>query len=210
MTSEPAAPAAPAVEPAVSVRVDDARWTDALGGGMGAPDVSGAPGGGRAEALCLRCAEAALSAAAPAVPALGAAVSGPPVLGGAVEISVLFADDADVAALNQAHRGKAGPTNVLSFALWADAPGAPCPPGAPQALGDVVLAFETVRREADGAGKSFTDHTSHLIVHGILHLLGYDHTDPAEAEHMESLETRILAALGVADPHAQSAAPADA
>ncbi|MHC8507975.1 MAG: rRNA maturation RNase YbeY [Rhodospirillales bacterium] len=191
MTSEPAAPA---VEPAVSVRVDDARWTHALD----------ALSGGGAEALCLRCAEAVLSVAAPAA---GAAV---PVLGGAVEISVLFADDADVAALNQAHRGKAGPTNVLSFALWADAPGAPCPPGAPQALGDVVLAFETVRREADGAGKSFTDHTSHLIVHGILHLLGYDHTDPAEAEHMESLETRILAALGVADPHAQSTAPADA
>lgn len=166
-----------AADPAVAVRIDDARWADAAGGGAAL----------RAQAR--RCAKAALAAAAGAAPA------------GAVEISLLFADDAALAALNAAHRNKKGPANVLSFALWADAPGGARAPGAPAPLGDVALAFETVRREAEAAGKSFTAHASHLIVHGVLHLLGHDHMKPAEAERMERLETGILAALGVADPH---------
>ena len=74
--------------------------------------------------------------------------------------------------------------------------------GQPQLLGDVVLARETVAREAVAQGKSLADHTTHLVVHGLLHLLGHDHQQPAEAVEMESLETRILAALGIADPYA--------
>ncbi len=80
-------------------------------------------------------------------------------------------------------------------------PGAAIPPGAPLLLGDVVLAFETAAREADEQGKPLSDHLSHLIVHGVLHLLGYDHATEAEAVAMELLETSILASLGVPDPY---------
>lgn len=168
-------------EPEISVRIGDARWPESLGCA--------------AETLVRRCASAAFAAGC--APGFTLDLTS----AGGAEISVLFADDAGVAALNKAHRGKTGPTNVLSFALWADAPETPRAPGAPAALGDIVLAYETVRSEAAAGGKSFTDHTSHLIVHGVLHLLGHDHKDPAEAGLMESLETRILTGLGAADPH---------
>jgi probable rRNA maturation factor len=117
----------------------------------------------------------------------------------AIELTVSFADDAIQQQLNRDWRGVDRPTNVLAFPGWD--PRAPTPPGAPILLGDVVLAFETVAREADEQGKPFTDHLSHLVVHGVLHLLGYDHATEAEAVAMEALETSILATLGVPDPY---------
>jgi probable rRNA maturation factor len=117
----------------------------------------------------------------------------------AVEIAVRLADDAVQQQLNRDWRGVDRPTNVLAFRAWE--PGAPIPIGAPLLLGDVVLAFETVVREAEEQGKPLADHLSHLVVHGVLHLLGYDHATEAEAVTMESLETSILARLGVPDPY---------
>ncbi len=121
---------------------------------------------------------------------------------GAAEISVVLAGDAEVRRLNRTYRGQDKPTNVLSFPLGAPAP----TPGALRALGDVVLAYGTVRREAAAQGKSVADHTAHLLVHGTLHLLGYDHESPGQARTMERHEVRILAALGIADPY-RAAAP---
>ena len=120
---------------------------------------------------------------------------------GAVEISVLLADDETVRALNARHRGRDNATNVLSFpaAVSADAPD-PALPG-PMLLGDVVLACETVAAEARAQDKAMADHVRHLVVHGVLHLLGYDHEDDAAAEVMERLEAEILKGFGVADPY---------
>lgn len=114
------------------------------------------------------------------------------------ELSVLFAADDAVRALNTRWRGKDTPTNVLSF------PAAPVPRGAPPGavLGDIVLARETIAREAAIDGKSFDAHLTHLIVHGLLHLLGYDHVKEEDADEMERLERAILAELGIADPYA--------
>ena len=134
------------------------------------------------QALCERAFAAAVHAGAPA-PQDGA------------EVSVLFCDDAAIRALNRDWRGKDSATNVLSF------PAAPAPPGAPAALGDIALAFGTVRREAEAEGKSLADHAAHLLVHGFLHLSGYDHEGDAEAEAMEAMERASLAALGIADPY---------
>jgi probable rRNA maturation factor len=117
----------------------------------------------------------------------------------AIELAVSLADDAVQQRLNRDWRGVDQPTNVLAFPAWN--PDTPVPPGAPLLLGDVVLAFETAAREADEQGKLLGDHLSHLIVHGVLHLLGYDHLTEAEAVAMESLETSILASLGVPDPY---------
>jgi probable rRNA maturation factor len=117
----------------------------------------------------------------------------------AIELTVSLADDAVQQQLNRDWRGVDRPTNVLAFPAWE--PGTPLPPGAPLLLGDVVLAFETVAREADEQGKPLADHLSHLIVHGVLHLLGYDHATETEAAAMESLETSILVQLGVPDPY---------
>lgn len=108
-------------------------------------------------------------------------------------LSLCLADDDAVRRLNAQFRGKDKPTNVLSF---------PAPPGFGSELGDVVLAFETVAREAAEQGKPFADHARHLIVHGILHLLGMDHEDGREAEAMEAKERAILARLGIPDPYA--------
>jgi probable rRNA maturation factor len=125
-------------------------------------------------------------------------------------IGVLLTDDAEVAALNERFRGRAKPTNVLSWPAFAlapvaegEAPPAPPPPG-PEglSLGDLALAGETVRREADESGLAFRDHAAHLIVHGVLHLLGYDHERDADAALMEAAERRALGRLGVADPYA--------
>ena len=104
-----------------------------------------------------------------------------------------------LARLNSDWRGIDRPTNVLAFPGWD--PDAPLPAEAPLLLGDVVLARETVAREAKEQGKTVTDHLGHLVVHGVLHLLGYDHAIDAEAAVMETLETAILAELGVADPY---------
>ena len=119
----------------------------------------------------------------------------------AVELSVLLADDAVVHDLNRTYRGKDKPTNVLSFAFAEGAPSA-LPEDAPLPLGDVVLAFETVAGEAESQAKPFVEHTTHLVVHGVLHLLGYDHERAVDADRMEQLEREILARLGISDPYA--------
>jgi len=115
---------------------------------------------------------------------------------GAVELSLVLADDAMVAQLNRQWRGRSGPTNVLAFASEERAS-----PPAPLLLGDVVLAYETVTREAKDQGKPLADHFRHLVIHGVLHLLGYDHEAAGPARRMERIETRVLATLGVADPY---------
>lgn len=115
---------------------------------------------------------------------------------GQAEVSIVLADDATVRALNAQWRRKDAPTNVLAFA--SDEPPVA---GKPVLLGDVVLAFETVAAEAKAQGKGLADHLRHLVIHGVLHLLGYDHIAAAPAKRMEALETRILASLGVADPY---------
>lgn len=114
------------------------------------------------------------------------------------ELSLVFGDDAMIAGLNRDWRGKDKPTNVLSF------PGSDIRPGemAGLMIGDIVLAFETCEREACEQSKPFTDHVTHLIVHGFLHLFGYDHGSDEEAAIMEALETKALARLGIADPYA--------
>jgi probable rRNA maturation factor len=112
------------------------------------------------------------------------------------EIGVVLADDAAVRAANRRWRGKDSPTNVLSF---------PSPFAAPSGtrfLGDIMLALETVTREADSEGKPVGQHLAHLAVHGTLHLLGYDHENEAEAETMERFEIEILAQIGLPDPYA--------
>jgi probable rRNA maturation factor len=108
-----------------------------------------------------------------------------------LEAAVLFTSDEAVAELNSQWRGKAGPTNVLSF---------PAPEGA-GTLGDIALAYGVIAREADAQGKPFVDHAAHLMVHGTLHLLGYDHEADDEAAEMEGLEVECLAALGMSNPY---------
>jgi probable rRNA maturation factor len=143
-------------------------------------------------------AERLVSTAARLALARGAADSAT-VLPARAELAVILADDAEQRHLNRAWRGVNRPTNVLAFPAWD--PGMPLPEDAPLLLGDIVLAFETVTREAAGQDKTIADHLSHLVVHGVLHLLGYDHATEAEAALMERLETSVLASLGVADPY---------
>ncbi|MGH7045053.1 MAG: rRNA maturation RNase YbeY [Stellaceae bacterium] len=116
-----------------------------------------------------------------------------------VEIGISLADDAAQQRLNRDWRGVDRPTNVLAFPVWHR--DMPVPPGAPLLLGDVVLAFETVAAEAAAQRKLLADHLMHLVVHGVLHLLGLDHLNEAEATLMEGLEATILAGLGVPDPY---------
>ncbi len=115
------------------------------------------------------------------------------------ELSILLTDDAEVRALNRDWRKQDKPTNVLSF------------PAAPRSalatapmLGDIALAFETVEREAHADGKALADHLVHLVVHGFLHLVGFDHLEDDEAEIMEDHERVILGSLGISDPYADS------
>jgi probable rRNA maturation factor len=107
--------------------------------------------------------------------------------------ALLLAGDAALQGMNRRFRGIDKPTNVLSF---------PSGGGDAAFLGDIAIAFETCRREAEAQGIAFRDHAAHLIVHGLLHLAGYDHEEDDEAERMEGLETEILARLGIADPYA--------
>lgn len=113
------------------------------------------------------------------------------------DVSLCLADDAALRVLNLSWRGIDKPTNVLSF------PAAAGRPGGLTTLGDIALAYETLAREAEGLDVPLADHYRHLLVHGFLHLIGYDHETDADAERMEALETRILARLGVADPYAR-------
>ncbi len=115
-----------------------------------------------------------------------------------VELSLVFTDDAHIRMLNADWRGKDKPTNVLSFPSFPGKIGALLPP----MLGDIILAQETVAREAELEGKPLDHHIAHLIVHGLLHLIGHDHETDAEAERMEALERQTLARLAIPDPYA--------
>lgn len=126
---------------------------------------------------------------------------------GGFTVSLLACDDARIAELNAEFRGKATPTNVLSWPsderAAAEDGARPALPSLPmdQELGDIAIAFETCAREACDQGKPLADHVTHLLVHGVLHLLGYDHVRDKDAALMEGLETEILASLGVKDPY---------
>ncbi len=135
--------------------------------------------------VCQTAARAAFQAAPPGVPE-------------DAEVSILLTDNKQVQDLNKNYRGKDKPTNVLSFANMDE--GHPFENG-PILLGDVVIAFGVTKNEADEQRKSLADHLSHLIVHGMLHLLGHDHENDGDAGRMEALETRTLADLGIADPY---------
>lgn len=112
------------------------------------------------------------------------------------EMSVVLTDDDSIRALNREWRKIDKPTNVLSFPA-----GAPAIPGVPALLGDVIVAYETLAREAADENKEPLHHLAHLVVHGYLHLLGYDHETDSEADAMEGLERQILARLHIADPY---------
>ena len=127
---------------------------------------------------------------------------------GEAELAVMLTDDAGIRTLNSNWRGIDKPTNVLSFpALQPTGPGGP--DDAPRMLGDIAIAYETTRREADEEQKPFDHHLSHLAVHGFLHLIGYDHEKDADAETMETLEAEILAQLGIPNPHTDRDSHAD-
>ncbi|WP_425420127.1 rRNA maturation RNase YbeY [Oricola indica] len=113
------------------------------------------------------------------------------------ELSIVFTDNEAMRVLNAQWRGKDKPTNVLSFPAFPLSPGDPPGP----MLGDIVIAFETVKSEAELEGKPFDDHLRHLVVHGFLHVLGYDHENDTDAEEMEAAERAILADMGIADPY---------
>lgn len=119
--------------------------------------------------------------------------------GQSAEISILFASDAEIKSLNRDWRGKNKPTNVLSFPAFS--PRDLKKQKGKVFLGDVILAAETVAREAKAQKKSFADHAAHLTVHGVLHLLGYDHDSERAAKKLESLEILILQAFKIADPY---------
>ena len=117
--------------------------------------------------------------------------------GGPTEVSVLLDGDQALKSLNAKWRNKDGPTNVLSF------PGPDTQaPGQVRHLGDIALSYDTLAREAAAEGKPMSHHLQHLVVHGMLHLQGYDHDIPADADEMEERERTILAGLGVPDPYA--------
>jgi probable rRNA maturation factor len=159
---------------AIAVEADD--WGGAL------PDC---------EALIEAAARAALAGTCPELPAN-------------TIVSVLLADDATLRELNRVWRGQDKPTNVLSFPATETRAGA-VPErdfaGVPLELGDIALAFETCRQEAQVLSKPLADHVAHLAVHGVLHLLGYDHIEDADAAVMMNLETVVLARLGIPDPY---------
>ncbi len=166
------------MEPLVDTVIEDARWQD------------------------FDLARIAEQAAAATLAALS--------MGQGYTLCVMGCDDARIATLNTEFRDKEVPTNVLSWPSeerGSDYSGeAPLTPQAgtpddPTSLGDIALAYETCVREATDQGKQMVDHVTHLIVHGVLHLLGYDHIDDDDANLMEATEARILATLGLADPY---------
>jgi probable rRNA maturation factor len=110
-------------------------------------------------------------------------------------LGILVEDDAGIRALNRQWRGIDAPTNVLSF------PAAAIPSGAPKHLGDIAVSYETVVRESRAQSRPYAHHVAHLAVHGLLHLLGYDHQDEGAADAMEDFERKILARLGIPDPY---------
>jgi len=137
----------------------------------------------------------------------------------AAEVCILLADDAVLRDLNTRFRGQDKATNVLSFPLldpFADAIPESGSAGfmesqtgyAPLMVGDIAIALETVLAEAHTQGKSPSDHLAHLVVHGVLHLMGHDHEDDCDAQRMEALEIEILGGMGIADPYAESASAA--
>lgn len=158
----------------IAVSLLSPRWRDALPGAV---------------PLGRRAARAALKGAPPA------ATAGAP----ATELGLVLADDDLVHRLNRQYRGIDRPTNVLSFGGLSDDSAEA--DDRPRMLGDVVLACETVTAEAAAQGKPVADHFAHLVVHGVLHLLGYDHEAADEAEVMERLEISVLAGLGIANPY---------
>lgn len=166
-----------AENPEIAVSVLFSPWTETL------PD---------AERLCVAAAGAAFRAAQKADHEAGA-----------VELSIVLADDDFVRGLNRDYRGRDRPTNVLSFPGQGPAPRVE---GAPVLLGDVVVAYQTASGEAADEGETLSGHLCHLVVHGVLHLMGRDHLTGAEAERMESMESHILAGLGVRDPYGTAAA----
>lgn len=161
----------------IDVAVNDPAWHEGAGG---------------PEPLIHRAVTAALAAAG--LP--------PELKGREAEVSVVLDNDAGVRALNFGYRNKDAPTNVLSFPQIGPGCPPPCPSG-PVPLGDIVLARETIEREAGEQGKSFDDHLAHLLIHGTLHLLGYDHIIESDAETMETLEIQILAGIGIKNPYAE-------
>lgn len=165
--------AAKAAPPAVALAIDILPQADAWRRHRGARAT-------------VRRALAAAAASVPKLPRRGA------------EVAVVLTDDAAIRVLNRQWRGQDKATNVLSF----PAPAAGRPPRGPVGLGDIVIAYETLAREAADEGKPFAHHLAHLAVHGFLHLVGFEHEDEAEAERMERRERAILADLGVPDPYA--------
>ncbi len=161
-------------------------------------------GGWPPEACALAC-RAALTALADRLPACATSA------GGCLSLDIELADDSRVAEVNMRYRDRARPTNVLSFPALAAAdldalrlasdPDAGNADRPPLALGTVILAAGVIATEAQAQGKSVTDHMMHLVVHGVLHILGYDHDRPDRADIMETTETRILAGLGIGDPY---------
>ena len=130
--------------------------------------------------------------------AIEAAAQRASVSAGASELAIVLTDDSGIRTLNRDWRGIDKSTNVLSFPA-AQTKGANA---GPRMLGDIAIAYEITRREAESENKPFAHHLSHLAVHGFLHLVGYDHETDADAEQMEDLERAILATLGVPDPYA--------
>lgn len=150
-------------------------------------DISRRGGDWPAEAVLRPLVERAIQSAVGATPAGDAA--------GPCDLSVVFTDDAEIRTLNARFRGRDATTNVLAFPAAAMI--------APQrALGDIVLAQETISGEAAAGGLTLDHHLTHLLIHGFLHIVGFDHGNDAEAMAMERMETAILARLGIADPHA--------
>ena len=167
------------MEPLVDIVIEDARWE-----GFGLAPL-------------------ATHACTAALGALSLPVQG-------FTLCVMGCDDAHIATLNAGFRGKPTPTNVLSWPSEeraADYAGEvpelpePGPADDPESLGDIAIAWETCAAEAAAAGKPLADHVTHLVIHGLLHLLGYDHVDDIDATLMESTEGRILETLGLANPY---------
>jgi len=148
-------------------------------------------------------AEACCRAAALATIAAAARGSGRTAPAAACALAIMLADDVFLRQLNLRYRGRDAPTNVLAFPSGDGDRPAPAETEAARALGDVAIARETMLREAAAQGKSPDDHLRHLVVHGVLHLFGYDHLTAGDAAEMEAIEVAVLAGLGVTDPYAE-------